>query len=138
MNDNRPEVIVVEVPAEPSFVSIMRTTIASLGARLDFTVDDIEDLRIIVDEAASLLLERAATPGTLRCRYVLEDQELTLVMATVPQDRTELARDGFAWMVLSALTDQCEGRLTDDGIELEVSRGRRVIAASDEAVSDRG
>ncbi|HEY9379199.1 MAG TPA: anti-sigma regulatory factor, partial [Jiangellaceae bacterium] len=36
----------LRVPATGAYVSVLRTAAAGLAARLDFTVDDIEDLRI--------------------------------------------------------------------------------------------
>ena len=41
---------------------MLRTATAGLAARLDFTLDEIEDLRIAVDEACALLLPDAV-PG---------------------------------------------------------------------------
>ena len=67
----------LRVPADGAYVSVLRTMTAGLAARLDFTVDDIEDLRIAVGEACALVLPEAVpdadlvadfrlTPGSLR------------------------------------------------------------------------
>ena len=50
------------MPADTAYVAVLRTTTAGLAARLDFTLDDIEDLRIAVGEACAMVLEQA------RCR----------------------------------------------------------------------
>ena len=52
----------LRVPADGAYVSVLRTMTAGLAARLDFTVDDIEDLRIAVGEACALVLPEAV-PG---------------------------------------------------------------------------
>ena len=49
----------LRLPADSAYVSVLRTTTAGLAARLDFTVDDIEDLRIAVDEACAMVLPQA-------------------------------------------------------------------------------
>ena len=36
----------LRLPADSAYASVLRTTTAGLAARLDFTIDDIEDLRI--------------------------------------------------------------------------------------------
>ena len=46
------------MPADGAYLSVLRTATAGLAARLDFTLDDIEDLRIAVDEACAMLLAR--------------------------------------------------------------------------------
>ena len=54
--------VTIRMPAEGAYLSVLRTATAGLAARLDFTLDEIEDLRIAVDEACGMLLAQAA-PG---------------------------------------------------------------------------
>ena len=49
----------LRLPADSAYASVLRTTTAGLAARLDFTIDDIEDLRIAVGEANAMVLEQA-------------------------------------------------------------------------------
>ncbi len=53
----------LRLPADSAYVSVLRTTTAGLAARLDFTIDDIEDLRIAVGEACALVLPEADPRG---------------------------------------------------------------------------
>ena len=53
----------LRLPADSAYVSVLRTTSAGLAARLDFTLDDIEDLRMAVGEASALVLPEAE-PGS--------------------------------------------------------------------------
>ena len=62
----------LRLPADGAYVSVLRTLTAALAARLDFTIDDIEDLRIAVSEAAAMcwrggagadLVAASARPG---------------------------------------------------------------------------
>lgn len=133
-----PEVVELHVPADASFVSVLRITAAALAARLDYAIDQIEDLRVMVDEAASLLLTRAAVPSTIRCRYILDEGDITLLLSAIPQNREGVEKDGFSWLVLDALADKVDARLTDDGIEIEVYQKRRALDAGDTQLVDRG
>src|SRR4029078_7207541 len=49
----------LRLPADGVYVSVVRTTTAGLAARLDFLIDDIEDLRIAVGEACAMVLPEA-------------------------------------------------------------------------------
>src|SRR5260370_13943250 len=70
--------VTVSMPAEGAYLSVLRTATAGLAARLDFTLDEIEDLRIAVDEACAMLLSQAI-PGThLECAFDLRAQEMTV------------------------------------------------------------
>ena len=60
--------VTIRMPADGAYLSVLRTATAGLAARLDFTLDEIEDLRIAVDELAFALIgdERSGAPLTLR------------------------------------------------------------------------
>ena len=47
------------VPAEPEYLRLVRLTAAGLASRLGFTFDEVEDLRIAVDELCFHLLGQA-------------------------------------------------------------------------------
>src|SRR3954470_10028536 len=57
------DVVHLRVPADPAYLAVIRTAAAGLAARLDLTMDEIEDLRIAVDEACALLLDQRGNPG---------------------------------------------------------------------------
>jgi serine/threonine-protein kinase RsbW len=113
----RPNGAVVEmrVPADGAFVAPLRLTAASLAARCDLTVDDIEDLRLAVDEACALLLPHAQSGGVLDASFVLAPGTLAVTAAVPSSDDADPERSGFAWTVLSALAEvdvtSQEGRL---------------------------
>ena len=63
--------VTVRMPAEGAYLSVLRTATAGLAARLDFTLDEIEDLRIAVDEACAMLLAQAVPGTNLECDFDL-------------------------------------------------------------------
>jgi len=94
----------LRVPADGAYVSVLRTMTAGLAARLDFTMDDIEDLRIAVGEACALVLPEAQPGGDLEAEFRLTPGTLT-ISVSVPTDGTRAAdRESFAWQVLTTLT----------------------------------
>lgn len=110
MSETHADVADVELrlPADSAFVSVLRTTTAGLAARADFTLDEIEDLRIAVGEASALVLPESVTGGDLVAEYFLGGAELT-VRITVESDRqVELDEDTFAWQVLDTLATAAE------------------------------
>ena len=74
-----------------------------LAARLDFTLDEIEDLRIAVDEACGILLSQAAPGASLSCDFTLGEESMTIAVSVLSQRAQPPSRDTFAWTVLSAL-----------------------------------
>lgn len=103
----RPDVE-LRLPVDSAYVSVLRATTVSLAARLDFTIDDIEDLRMAVGEASAMVLPSATEGSDLVCAFYMKAGEVTITI-TVPSTQTELPEeDGFAWQVLSALTTHAE------------------------------
>lgn len=96
----------LRVPADSAYLSVLRTTTAALAARLDFTLDDIEDLRIAVDEACALLLAGARPGDRLRSVFVLGRDWLQV---EVGGPATSLPpADSVAWAVLEALVGEVD------------------------------
>jgi serine/threonine-protein kinase RsbW len=108
------DVVLLAVPASGAYLGVLRTATAGLAARLQFTLDEIEDLRIAVDEACAMLLAVASDVPLLgdtvelSCRFTVTDDALT-VETTVPigsPDEKLPGGESFAWQVLSALADE--------------------------------
>ena len=93
----------LRVPADGAYVSVLRTMTAGLAARLDFTVDDIEDLRIAVGEACALVLPEAVPGGDLVADFRLTPGTLTISVGVPTAGPRTADLDSFAWQVLSTL-----------------------------------
>ncbi|GAB2486593.1 ATP-binding protein [Jatrophihabitans fulvus] len=122
------DVVEVRTPADVAYVSTLRLTAASLAARCDLTIDDIEDLRLAVDEACSLLLPHAATTadgrGTLVARFEVGSGELRVHTTVVTDGVAEPDRDGFAWTVLGALASEIDVQAASDRLTISVVKKR--------------
>jgi serine/threonine-protein kinase RsbW len=115
----------VTMPAEGAYLSVLRTATAGLAARLDFTLDEIEDLRIAVDEACAMLLAQAIPGTNLECAFDLDSDQMTITVSVVTAQPRTPARDTFAWTVLSALAGTVDSRLGPDDQVSIVLRKRR-------------
>lgn len=120
----------LSVPADRAFVYVLRTTAASMAARLDFTVDDIEDLRIAVGEAAALLVA-TATPGSdLECTFTVAPGEVRATLSTPSEAPVAVVTDSFAWQVLTTLTTSCTST-HEDGIAAVTLQVNSLLDAPD-------
>lgn len=108
------DVVTVRMPAEGAYLSVLRTATAGLAARLDFTLDEIEDLRIAVDEACAMLLPQALAGTGLECVFELETAAMTVAVSVLAQKGRTPARDTFAWTVLAALAGKVDAYVGPD------------------------
>ena len=100
----------LEIPASGVYLSVVRAAATGLAAQLQFTYEEIDDLRIAVDEACTQLLARRGSAETLRIDYHMEPAELRVDVSVEAPDR--------GWQILTALTDEVSERADDSGLHL--------------------
>ena len=123
------DVIELTVPALTGYLPVVQTATAGLAARLSFTLDEIEDLRIAVDEACVMLL---SLPGplepdeaTLTCQFRVSAEALAVTVSAQVADKAQLpVEQSFAWQVLTAHAADVTGR-ADAGLAAINLRKRR-------------
>jgi serine/threonine-protein kinase RsbW len=103
--------VTVRMPAEGAYLSVLRTATAGLAARLDFTLDEIEDLRIAVDEACAMLLSQAVPGASLECGFTLGSDDMTIAVSVPCLAPQQPASDTFAWTVLTALAGSVDAHV---------------------------
>jgi len=104
----------LRLPADGAYVSVLRTTTAGLAARLDFTIDDIEDLRIAVGEACAMVLPEADPGGRLLAEFFLAPSVLTVRVTVTGSEIGEPDYDSFAWQVLDTLAGSATAEVDGD------------------------
>jgi serine/threonine-protein kinase RsbW len=108
------DLVILRLPASGAYLSVLRTATASLASRLDFTIDDIEDLRIAVDEACAMLLPQAVAGAELECSFELTGDTIDVSVGVMTLDGEQPSRDTFAWTVLTALAGEVDSSVDAD------------------------
>ncbi len=99
--------VTLKVPAHGAFVALIRSAVSAMCARLDFTIDRIEDVKLAVDEAAALLLSDAEAESELQVSFTPDAPDgLRVALTAQTQHGRAPQRDGFTWTVLTALVDE--------------------------------
>lgn len=106
---SEPDEVRLLVPAFPEFLRLARVTAAGLAGRLGFSYDEVEDLRLAIDELCFGLTGPTGRRGTVELRYVMLDDGLEVegkgrfVDDITPVGLTDLSR-----VILGALVDEHE------------------------------
>ena len=119
------DVVTLRLPAAGAYLSVLRTATASLASRLDFTIDDIEDLRIAVDEACAMLLAQAVPGADLECSFELTTDAIAVSVGVLTLDGEQPSRDTFAWTVLTALAGEVDSSVDAENRVILSLRKRR-------------
>lgn len=110
------DVVRLDLPLNHRHASTVRVVAASLAADLGFSVDEIEDLRLGVDEAASVMADvDAAADARLHLSFESKDRTITVSVTrtNVPQRLSAGDVDELAVRILQAVVDRFE--VGDDG-----------------------
>lgn len=107
----------IKIPASPRYLHVVRLVAAGLAARLKFTLDEIEDLKIAVDELAAYLTGAQGREGTLEVTFTISDDSIEITgVGNFPAGvrvRTDLTE--FSLRILDTVVDSAS-LTNDDGV----------------------
>jgi len=117
----------LEVPASPEFLRISRIMAGGVASRVGFTLDEVEDLRIAIDELCFALVGARGRAGTVTLRYLLDGDELSVEGHGRFTDG--LANDpvvsAMSDQILAAVVDHCELAAGEEGPSFRMVKRRR-------------
>ncbi|MDP9389522.1 MAG: hypothetical protein M3Q48_16800 [Actinomycetota bacterium] len=104
------------VPATPEFLRLARVTASGLASRLGFTYDEVEDLRLAIDELCFVLIGSRGRDGTVDLRYTVVPGALQVEgVGTFRDDDTDPMLASFSKQILAALVDEYGVHRDKDG-----------------------
>ena len=118
----------LEVPATPEFLRVTRLTAAGVATRVGFSFDEVDDLRIAIDEVCFSLLGPRGREGRLIVQY-------TMLPDGVMVEGQAQFDDGIAHspslaplsqQILDALTDECQVESGPEGPTFRLVKRHRV------------
>ena len=102
------ETVAITVPASPAYIAVVRLVAAGLASRLGFTLDEIEDLKIGVDELSAYLTGAQGREGSIEVRFNIADERIEIQgtgrLAPGQKVRTDLTE--FSRVILSTVADE--------------------------------
>lgn len=116
------EVVRLTVPASHEYVRIVRLTASGIANKLGFDVDELETLRIAVDELATLVLEAASDSGTLEIDFIIGADELSIEGRAPARNGADFGADDLTTQILMAVIDEYDASLDDGYAHFRCSR----------------
>ena len=117
----------ISIPASPQYLQVVRLIAAGLASRLTFTIDEIEDLKIAVDELAAYLTGTQGREGTLEIEFGIENDRIEIKgtgkFAPGDKIRTELTE--FSRQILKTVADDAVLELNDGLPSFSLTKNKR-------------
>ena len=99
----------LSVPAMPEFLRLARVTAAGLASRLGFSFDEVEDLRLAIDELCFGLTTSEGRDGTVAVRFVLGGDSLLVEgQGHFADQQVDVELSELSEVILGALVDEHE------------------------------
>jgi serine/threonine-protein kinase RsbW len=115
VDDVRSQEVRLTMPASPDLLRVARLTAAGLANRVGFNIDEVEDVKMALDELCFSVVGDVPGSGTIDLRFVLEPGSL-VIEGEGPGDGSP-ARDPetseFSALILDAVVD--EHQISRDG-----------------------
>jgi serine/threonine-protein kinase RsbW len=122
----REDIVRLSVPAALEYVRIVRLTGSGVASRLGFDVEEIENLRVALDELASMAIE-AAGAGELEITFFTTDTELHISGRAPIADGVAVTVEPLTAQILKAVIDDYELRTVDGYVCLSCVTRRPLI-----------
>jgi len=106
------EEVRLAVPASLEYVRIVRLTTSAMASRLGFDVDEIENLRVAVDELSSTIVESAPS-GELVVTISTTGSDFCVEGQAPIETGHPLELDQLTAQILNAVCDKYELRVAD-------------------------
>lgn len=98
----------IRVAASVTQLPIVRGLAETLVLLSEFTLDEVADIRLAVDEVCSTLIAVAAPGSNLDCWFSIGDRELLVRVTGLASSEGLPDQHSFGWHVLRTLTDSVE------------------------------
>lgn len=113
------------MPATPELLRVARLTAAGLASRLGFSFDEIEDVKIAVDELCFALVGTKGREGSLTLVYQLQADSLVIEgTGDFPSQAAEPLTTELSSLILSAVVDDHEVRDGDGTTHFRLTKRR--------------
>jgi serine/threonine-protein kinase RsbW len=121
------ETVSIRIPAAPRYVQVVRLVAAGLAARLGFTIDDIEDLKIAVDELAAYLTGNQGRDGRIDVDFTITDDGIEIFGRArfSPGQKVRADLTEFSQMILETVADSASLELQDGAPVFKVTKTKR-------------
>jgi serine/threonine-protein kinase RsbW len=118
---NRQDEVQLAVPAALEYVRIVRLTGSGVASRLGFDVDEIENLRVAIDELASMVVE-FASDGVLDISFFTTNGELRIEGSAPVRPGVEVAVEDLTAQILKAVCDEYALRADNGNVRFSYVR----------------
>jgi len=122
LEDDQATVVRLEIPAQTRVVRAARLVASGLASTAGFDVDDVDDMRIAVDELCAVLFELGAG-GVVSITFATRPGEIEVLgQTTANDDEVDPSRIGLSLQILNAACDEFSWTVDDGAARVRIDK----------------
>lgn len=121
------DTVTLTFAADTRNAALARTIAAAMAARADLPIDQLEDLRLAVDEAVTQIVSAAPRDADVDCAFRIDGDRVHVQITSSTTATSVPSTTSFSWTVLSALVDSVEAHLADGQLTISFSVSRDLV-----------
>ncbi|MFI1913821.1 anti-sigma factor [Nocardia sp. NPDC020380] len=98
----------LRVRAEPEQLTMLRALAETVTLVADFDIGEVNDLRLALDEVATVLIGDAVPGSVLDCDVTYDSDEVTVRVTVIAVSEDALEDTGLSWHIVRSLTDSLD------------------------------
>ncbi|MEV0855402.1 ATP-binding protein [Nocardia fluminea] len=95
----------VRLDADLSQVVMLRAVAETVALIAGFTVDEVADIRVALDEAATCLILDAVPESEIHCEVSADAFRIRIAVSAICDSDHPIDTTGFGWHVMHSITD---------------------------------
>ncbi len=104
---NSSEQIKLTLPVNAAYVSAARLTASSVANRLNFDIEEIEDIKVAVSEACTYIIKKYSSEKerNFKIEFTLSNDNITISISVDNKENIKIDKEEMSLLVIKALMD---------------------------------
>lgn len=110
MTNSPTENIELTLPVNSAYVSTIRLTASSIANRINFDIDEIEDIKAAVSEACSFIIKKSKPEinFSFKVNFIILEHTIEILISSENMDVPESIENEMGLVMIKALSDLLE------------------------------
>ena len=132
------ETVTVKVPPRADHLALLRTAVGWMAGRDDFTIDQVDDLKMAVEEAAVQLLRHGRDSDIILDLLPTHTGVEARLRVNVRSTEPVIDERSFSWVILKALADDLQVGTEQDVATIILRKTRMDLEPDRRTAGDGG
>lgn len=99
--------ITLEIPKKSEFISIIRLAASAIVNKLEFNIDEVDDIKIIISEISVMLIKSIENDSKkLRFEFTLENNSIKIDVEDLNEGSFNIDKEDLSMLIIESLADE--------------------------------